>query len=525
VGDERGVPLSWAGASLLVVATGTALPREQWGVLAVGLGGQMLWSMSIPLVLLVGLVLLAGAPFHFWAADLFQGARAWLAPLAIAALQVCGVAWVENRLEVVEAFESAAAIAGGLLGVAAATALVVGALTLLWQRRPERRVGTLASLHGGLALAWLAAEHATYRPTPPAPGLFEAWASHLVLALTGAAVLARLTPVPGERSAPPAVLFRRHSAAGVAGLYALASLAGVPGTPGAAVWLAVARELVASGRTAVLLALGFAWLASFAFAMQQVRDSFGVPPQGTPPENPVPRVLRSALWLAGGGLAALGAMQWIAAPGASRRGDAVTSRGALAARRPARLLLRPVRDHHHREHAALLDDVDHADLDTLDLLRVVDERELQPSGGAGVVDRPPLDALGGALVEVHRRDLQSAERAFREVDGSPLEPVRQARGRVVHEAQVDDLDRSVPAVDQVEAKRSDRILLSGERDGREQREVYRLVGCERRDRCEHRDRQRELQAFAKRFHDCLPRIVRHDTRTRRAPLRQRVRGR
>jgi len=305
--------LSWAGASLLVVATGTALPREQWAVLAVGLGGQMLWSMAIPLVLLVGLVLLAGAPFHFWAADLFQGARAWLAPLAIAALQVCGVAWVENRLEVVEAFESAAAIAGGLLGIGAATALAVGGLTLLWQRRPERRVGTLASLQGGLALAWLAAEHAHYRPTPPSPGLFEAWASHLVLALTGAAVLARLTPVPSERTAAPAVLFRRHPAAGFAGLYALASLAGVPGTPGAAVWLAVARELVVSGRTAVLLALGFAWLASFAFAMQQVRDSFGVPPRGTPPENAVPRVLRAAMWLAGGGLAALGAMQWLAA--------------------------------------------------------------------------------------------------------------------------------------------------------------------------------------------------------------------
>jgi len=303
--------LSLAAASLLVVATGTAVPLEQWTVLGVGLDTPLLWGMTIPLGLLVGLVLLGAAPFHFWAADLFQGARAWLAPLAVAALQVCGVAWVVGRLQDIDRFEGAASIASGLLGIGAATALAIGGLTLLWQRRPERRVGTLASLQGGLALAALAAAHARYQPTPLASGAFEAWAAHLLLALSGAAVLARLSPVPAARSAPPAVLFRRHPASGIVGLYALASLAGVPGTPGAAVWLAVARALAASGRTAVLLALGFAWLSSFAFAMQQAREAFGIRPDVAPPANPVPRALRGALWLAGGGLVALGAVGWL----------------------------------------------------------------------------------------------------------------------------------------------------------------------------------------------------------------------
>src|SRR2546422_4553724 len=36
---------------------------------------------------LVGVVMLGGAPFHFWPADLFQGARPWLAPLAVAGIQ------------------------------------------------------------------------------------------------------------------------------------------------------------------------------------------------------------------------------------------------------------------------------------------------------------------------------------------------------------------------------------------------------------------------------------------------------
>jgi hypothetical protein len=212
--------------------------------------------------------------------------------------------WVTGRLEGIAGFPDGAAVASGLLGVTAGTAFIVGGLTLLWQRRPERRIGTLASLNGGLALATIVSARGGALAAPP--GALAAWSAHLVLALTGAAALARLVPVPDQRPAPPAPLFRRHPLAGIAGLYALASLAGVPGTPGASIWLGTAQNLAASGRVTLLLALGFAWTAAFASVARQVREAFGVPDTRGLVGNPVPAAVRAALWIAGAGLVAFG---------------------------------------------------------------------------------------------------------------------------------------------------------------------------------------------------------------------------
>ena len=166
--------LSCAGQALLTVATGTPVVREQWGVLELGLDPSFLWSTSLPLSMLVGLVLLGGAPFHFWAADMFQGARPWLGPLAVAALQAAGAAWLAQRLAGIEAFPEAWRVAEGLLTVAAGIAFLAGAATLALQRRPERRVGTLASLHGALVLAALAAAHGR-APSGTPFDVREAW--------------------------------------------------------------------------------------------------------------------------------------------------------------------------------------------------------------------------------------------------------------------------------------------------------------------------------------------------------------
>lgn len=300
--------LSWTGLLLLIVVTGSAIPVEQWAALAVGLDPPLLWRMALPLGLLAGIVLLGGAPFHFWSADLLQGSRAWLGPIAVTALQVSGVAWMSRRLEAIHNYPEAASLASGILGIAAGAALVVGGLTLLWQRRPERRIGTLASLHGGLALASLAAASVSAAPPVDLPGILSRWSAHLVLALGGAATLARLVPVPVQGPAAPVALFRRHPWSGAAGLYALASLAGMPGTPGALVWLDTAKLLAASGSTTLLLALGFAWVASFAYATGQVREAFGVALDPGLTGNPVPRSVRASLWIGAGGLAALGVL-------------------------------------------------------------------------------------------------------------------------------------------------------------------------------------------------------------------------
>jgi NADH-quinone oxidoreductase subunit N len=298
--------LSWAGLQLLVLATGTDRVNEQWAVLRLGIDPPQLWSAALSLSLVAGVVLLGAAPFHFWAADLFQGARAWLAPLAVAALQVGGSGWIMSRLAGVTACPEAARLASYLLGVAAATAFAVGAVAVLWQKRPERRVGTLASLQGGILLAALAAERAGRYHRISADDLLGQWAPHLVLALTGAGTFARFLPVSGAGAEPAAVMFRRHPVSAAFGLFALASLAGVPGTPGARLWLDLARGLAGSERMGLMLALAAAWLASFAVAVRQAREAIGVPSRGPAPEQPVPWTARAALWTAGAGLLALG---------------------------------------------------------------------------------------------------------------------------------------------------------------------------------------------------------------------------
>jgi NADH:ubiquinone oxidoreductase subunit 2 (subunit N) len=176
----------------------------------------------------------------------------------------------------------------------------------LLQRRPERRVGTLASLQGGLALAALAISAGRGPLDAMVTAWLVPWAAHLALALSGAALLARLTPADPAADAPGGHLFRRHPLSAFAGLYALFSLAGVPGTPGAALWLEIARGLAANGRSGLLIALALGWLAAFATVMRELREGFGASTAARPERN-VPLPVRAALWVSGAGLATLGA--------------------------------------------------------------------------------------------------------------------------------------------------------------------------------------------------------------------------
>lgn len=297
------IVLSGAGDMLLTLGTGTPIVTEQWAVLDLGSDADRLWSAALPLSLILGLVLLGGAPFHFWAADLFQGAPTWLGPLAVAALQVLGAGALLQRLDGVDAFPEGARMARLLLEWTALVALAAGAATLLAQRRPERRVGTLASLHGALVLATLAST----RGSLPAEW-FGPWAAHLVLALAGGATVSRFLPVSASSTGGPSVLFRRHPWSGTVGLFALLSLGGVPGTPGASLWLHAVQAAVAAQRPWLLFALALAWLAAFATAARQLRESFGVYDRFEPPEAEVPWQARAAMWLSGGTL--LAAVLW-----------------------------------------------------------------------------------------------------------------------------------------------------------------------------------------------------------------------
>jgi len=302
--------LTAVGFALLALATGVTAPPEQWSVLQLGLSQRMVWVVALPLALLAGVVLLGGAPFHFWVADLFQGASAALAPLAVATLQGLGAMWLVRRLAGLEWFGDGAVLAGALLRAAAIAAFLAGAGTLLLQRRPERRVGTLASLQGGLALAALAISAGRGPLDAMVTAWLVPWAAHLALALSGAALLARLTPADPAAGAPGGHLFRRHPLSAFAGLYALFSLAGVPGTPGAALWLEIARGLATNGLSGLLIALALGWLAAFASVMRELRAGFGAPTAARP-EHSVPLPVRAALWVSGAGLAVLGATRLV----------------------------------------------------------------------------------------------------------------------------------------------------------------------------------------------------------------------
>ncbi|MGH7740561.1 MAG: hypothetical protein ACRENS_00910, partial [Candidatus Eiseniibacteriota bacterium] len=145
----------------------------------------------------------------------------------------------------------------------------------------------------------------------PPPSLWlERWAAHLALALTGAALLSRFLPVAGNRIERAGVLFSRHPLTGMVGLVGCFSLAGVPGTPGAWLWLETARALAASRHFGLLGLLALAWVVAFSSAMGQWREAAGVPGEPLPSGGAVPWPARTALWLAGPGVLALGAA-WV----------------------------------------------------------------------------------------------------------------------------------------------------------------------------------------------------------------------
>ena len=305
--------LSAAGCALMSALTSTTAPREQWAVLGLELEPSTLWRTALPLTLIVGLVLLGAAPFHFWPSDVLQGAFPALAPLAVVALQVAGAGWLSWRLDGVQACPAAAEQSAHVLESVASIGFVAGAATLLVQREPERRVGALAGLNGALLLAALSAgQRLSDSALASQPDAIAAWAAHLALALTGAGILSRFTPAATPEAQTAAVLFRRHPWSAAAGLYAQLSLAGAPGTPGSLVWFMVARDVVRSSPLWLVIALGLAWLAAFATVVRHTVAACGVRTTQPPPEAPVPFSARAALWVCGLTLAAdfAGRMLW-----------------------------------------------------------------------------------------------------------------------------------------------------------------------------------------------------------------------
>lgn len=288
--------LSAAGHLLFTTLTGSPHPGEQWAILALDLDARTLWRTALPLTLIAGLVLVGAAPFHFWPSDVLQGGFPAIAPLAVVALQLAGSRWIAWRLAGVGACPEAGQQAAHVLEAVSAIGFIIGAATLLVQRQPERRIGALAGLNGALLLAALSSGLRLFGQSGSStPQALDRWGAHLVLALTGAGILARFTPAATPEPAPAAVIFRRHPWSAAAGLYAHLSLAGAPGTPGSFVWFAVARDLMRSAPLWVVVAMLGAWVAAFAGAVNHVRAVCGIRTEEPPAPERVPVVARLAL--------------------------------------------------------------------------------------------------------------------------------------------------------------------------------------------------------------------------------------
>jgi hypothetical protein len=256
-----------------------------------------LWGAALSLTLLAGWCCWAARRFTSGSPTCCARTRGWRR-WSVPRVQTAGAALLLRRLDGIAGFPAAESLAGGLLTMSAAIALVAGGATLATQRRPERRVGTLASLQGALLLCAVVAGRAD-------AALLSSWGAHMALALTGAGALARLLTVSGDAAGAPPALFRRHPLSGAVGLYALFSLAGVPGTPGMALWLDAARALAATRHPALLVALVFAWIVAFTVVAGEARRAFAAPTDLAAPERSVPWTTRAALWCAAAGLAGM----------------------------------------------------------------------------------------------------------------------------------------------------------------------------------------------------------------------------
>jgi hypothetical protein len=160
-------------------------------------------------------------------------------------------------------------------------------------------VGTLASLQGALVVATFASG------TAPDAAWLAGWGVHLLIAISGAATMARFLPVATTSATPPGALARHHPATVLVGLLPWFSLAGLPFTPGSHLWLSVGRRLLDAGMGLPFAALVAAWLAALSTSFAQAREAFGLATAAGSVGGRVPISARLVPWAVCAALAGL----------------------------------------------------------------------------------------------------------------------------------------------------------------------------------------------------------------------------
>ena len=219
---------------------------------------------------LAGLVMLGGAPFHFWPADLFQGGRTWAYSLAAAALQIARSAcstncWMASaRCPGGRAADQRAAVGRGRRGAAGGAATPAAAAPARAARRHARESSRCAR-----------ARHAD-RHT-------QRTATHALARALGGDLAPR-SPARLGVALPPGGRRDRIGRAGGA-VHALTPLTGIVGLIGffsLAGWNArrvgMARSRALARRYPPLRAAraaGLAWVVAFSSAMRQWHEAAG----------------------------------------------------------------------------------------------------------------------------------------------------------------------------------------------------------------------------------------------------------
>ena len=273
-------------------------------------GGSPLLVAAILLVLGGLAFKIAAAPFHSWAPDAYQGARAPVAAFLAAGSKAAGLAAL-GRVTLV-AYGSAAEVLSVILAGLAAFSIVVGSITLLAQTDMKRLLAYSSISHAGYAILGLIAG------TPAGISATMTYAFFYVFMTLGAfgvviALGKRGATLDGYRG-----LAAQRPVAAALMLLFLLSLTGFPPTAGFVAKFVVILSAVRAGHVVLaVLAAACSVVSAFVYMRVAVFMFMREPQEPAPSRWPV--AVSAALAVAAlvtliGGISPASLMSWAVSP-------------------------------------------------------------------------------------------------------------------------------------------------------------------------------------------------------------------
>ncbi len=275
-----------------------------------GPGSNLLLTVAILLVVSGLAFKIAAVPFHSWAPDAYQGARAPVAAFLAAGSKAAGLAAL-GRVALV-AFSSAAELMSVLLAALAALSIVVGSITLLAQTDMKRLLAYSAIAHAGYALLGLIGG------TPEGASATMTYAFFYVFMTLGAFGVVIALGKRGETLDGYRGLAAQRPLAAALLLLFLLALTGIPPTSGFVAKFVVILSAVRAGHVALaVLAAACTVVSAFVYMRVAVYMFMREPQEPVPSRFPV--AVSAALAVAAlvtviGGISPGSLLSWAVSP-------------------------------------------------------------------------------------------------------------------------------------------------------------------------------------------------------------------